>query len=192
MPTNPTLNPLSEPLSEPQITALKVLIRGESVTAAARAAGVTRQTASHWKHHDPKFIAHLNAARHDLLTEYEDRIRRMSVASLDVLEERIAKGDEKAAIALLNLAGKLPKPGKTDPRAIAEDKLFEELASSYRPSGADGPEVPYPLPALQDFDFDDVDHDHGDDLPSDRRQRASERRRDHDDARAKVSDQTGP
>ncbi len=44
-------------LTEQQVRALDALLEGRTVTEAARNAGVTRQTASGWKHNHTGFRA---------------------------------------------------------------------------------------------------------------------------------------
>ena len=47
-------------ISPAQEMAIAALIRGATVTDAATEAGVSRQTVSEWRNHDPEFIAALN------------------------------------------------------------------------------------------------------------------------------------
>ena len=64
-------------LSQTQEIAIAALIRGATVTEAATEAGVSRQTVSEWKHHDPEFIAALNRSRYEVWHQVEDRLRTL-------------------------------------------------------------------------------------------------------------------
>ncbi len=94
-------------LSDPQTMVLRALLDGASVTEAARAAGVSRQTASEWKHRNPSFIAVLNAGRLDVWSHVEDRLRRVTGMAIDLLEQEVAAGNVSVARDILRSAGKL-------------------------------------------------------------------------------------
>src|SRR4051794_33178435 len=53
-------------LPEKQEKALAYLLAGQGVTAAAQAAGVSRQPVHRWKSDDAGFVAAYNAARREL------------------------------------------------------------------------------------------------------------------------------
>ena len=86
--TNPT--PKSDihsrfALTEPQITALAMLVDGETVTAAAKHAGVSRQTVSEWKNRNPAFIAAFNGRTRDQTSQVHGRLVRLGPRAVEVL-----------------------------------------------------------------------------------------------------------
>jgi len=126
-----------EALSDAQITALKILLDGGSVTDAAKAAGVSRQTASEWKNRNASFIAMLNAGRLDVWSHVEDRLRKLTGSALDLLETEIRNGNVSIARDILRAASKLDlqKIGPTSAQLVRNDIdhkeqaiLFEQLA----------------------------------------------------------------
>src|SRR5262245_2091881 len=58
--------PPAEPLAAAQTAALDALLAGQTVTAAAAAAGVDRSTLHRWLRSDHAFVAALNAARRQM------------------------------------------------------------------------------------------------------------------------------
>ena len=96
-----------EALADQQITVLRSLLDGASVTDAARAASVSRQTASEWKNRNPSFIAVLNAGRLDVWSHVEDRLRRVTGMAVELLEQEVAAGNVSVARDILRSAGKL-------------------------------------------------------------------------------------
>ena len=108
-------------LEADQVTALDLLLSGQTVTAAAAAVGVARETVSRWRNTDPAFQAAYNAA---LQSAYEGATARLLEArgkALDRLATLLDSEDEatalKAAAALLRVPVVEPK-GRTDPAAI--------------------------------------------------------------------------
>ena len=69
-------------LTAAQTIALEALLRGATVTDAAKAAGVSRQTVSTWRNQDPLFIAAMNAAARDQLRETHTGLRALAPAAL--------------------------------------------------------------------------------------------------------------
>ena len=95
MTTQATLNDLTEA----QTIALEALLRGATVTDAAKAAGVSRQTVSTWRNQDPLFIAALNAAARDQLRETHTGLRALAPAALAILAQELEAGGETASRA---------------------------------------------------------------------------------------------
>jgi len=69
-----------------QEAVLAALLTGNSITAAASDAGITRQTVHRWLAADAGFIAAYNAGRRELANTHAVRILAMCGAALDVLE----------------------------------------------------------------------------------------------------------
>jgi len=72
-------------LSAPQERALLALLEGGTVTAAAEAAGVTRQTASAWTNQDADFIAESRNRRAELWAAAMAKAEGAMPAALDAL-----------------------------------------------------------------------------------------------------------
>ena len=109
-------------LSSKQELAVDLLATGASVTAAAVACEVTRQTVSGWLTGHPGFGASLNRRRQELWDESADRAGSLVPKALDVLAEELA-GEKRltAAVHIMRAAGVhgLPAPtGATDPEEI--------------------------------------------------------------------------
>jgi hypothetical protein len=126
-----------ERLSDAQLTVLRVLLEGGTVTDAAMAARVSRQTASEWKNRNPSFIAMLNAGRLDVWSHVEDRIRKLTGKAIAVLENEVELGNVSVARDILRSAGKLElnKVGPTDPQLVRNEiddadqaLMFSQLA----------------------------------------------------------------
>jgi len=93
-------------LSINQLNAVAVLITGATDAEAATAANVTRQTISHWRHHDPVFQAELNQARAAIWSASTDQLRSLVPRALTILAAALAeRPDPKLAMDLLRLAG---------------------------------------------------------------------------------------
>lgn len=109
-------------LKPAQLTAVDLLALGSSVSAAATAAKVSRQTVSEWLNQDAEFIAALNTRRGELWAEAADRLRALLPRALDVIEKALAtEGPDAlpAALALVKLVRVNVAPAlATDPRAI--------------------------------------------------------------------------
>jgi hypothetical protein len=118
-----------------QAIAIEHLLQGQSDRAVAETVGVSRQTVSEWKNHDPLFIAELNRQRLDLWREAHQRLKSLANRALDVVELQLDSGDPKAALAAAKyilqgtrLLGDtdLPRSGPTTPEAVILDRLRSE------------------------------------------------------------------
>lgn len=86
-------------LSGPQEKALAALLGGATVTAAADAAGVARQTVSEWIHHDPTFIAEMRNARATAWAVVEARTESAMVEAAEVLVSLLRDPDPRVRLA---------------------------------------------------------------------------------------------
>ena len=98
-------------LSPQQQTALKQLLMGASITEAAQAAGVTRQTVSEWCNHHDGFQAELVARRASALRDAQQLVEDAALMAVEVLSE-IARDPAvpasvrvKASVAILERWG---------------------------------------------------------------------------------------
>jgi hypothetical protein len=106
-------------LSPKQLIAVDLLATGVSVTAAAEACEISRQTASEWANHNHAFKAAVNRRRQELWAESVDRARALVPKALDVLAGEL-DGEKRltAAIHIVKAVGMygLPSPsGPIDP-----------------------------------------------------------------------------
>ena len=103
MPTIPDTEKVC--LTAQQELAVDLLATGKTITEAANALGVTRQTVSEWRNQNPVFEAALNERREELWSGMIDRLRALLPKTLSVLEQAIDRGDIRATIAVLRAAG---------------------------------------------------------------------------------------
>lgn len=122
-------------LSIEQQNAIEHLLQGRSDRAVAEAVGVSRQTVSEWKNHDPLFIAELNRQRYEMWKEARERLKSLANRALDVLELQLDSGDSKASLAAARyilqgtrLLGDtdLPITGPTTPQSVLLERLRGE------------------------------------------------------------------
>jgi hypothetical protein len=118
-----------EGLSAAQATALDCLMLGATVTDAAQAAGVDRTTVHRWRS-EPVFAAAFNSRLEELRAAAHARLERIAECAARTVEEAVASGDVKAALAVLRgvglLRGAATALGPTDPERLrAEAELAE-------------------------------------------------------------------
>jgi hypothetical protein len=105
------LESLLDHLTPTQETACHALLSGKSITDAAEAAGVQRQTVSGWLNHDPNFIASYNRRRLAIASEFETRLRSLGTKALETIEAQL-DGPQglDAAKTILRALASLPRP----------------------------------------------------------------------------------
>jgi len=144
-------------LSQEQMNALEHLLQGKSDRAVAEAVGVSRQTVSEWKNHDPLFIAELNRQRFELWREARERLKSLANRALDVVELQLDSGDPKATLAAAKyilqgtrLLGEteLHVGGPTTP----EEVILQDLRSEARQELIAKEGAPKPRFSMLDFD----------------------------------------
>ncbi len=97
-------------VSPVQSLAVEALAGGSSVTAAAKVAGVARETVSRWVHHDPVFIAELQNIRAELALQTRCALEALGMRSIAALREALQNqfmlpSRLRAACAVLKLLG---------------------------------------------------------------------------------------
>jgi hypothetical protein len=101
-------------LTPQQAAAVDLLATGATVTDAAAAVEVSRQTVSEWLNHNAEFQAALNVRRRELWRDSTERLRSLVPQALETLQASLS--DEKqgmaAAVHILKAAGlyALPVP----------------------------------------------------------------------------------
>jgi len=139
-------------LSIEQANAIEHLLQGQSDRAVAEAVGVSRQTISEWKNHDPLFVAELNRQRSEMWKEARERMKALANRVLDVVELQFDSDDPKAALAaakyilqgtLLLGDTDLPRSGPTSPEAVIMAKLRSEARMELEAEGKDKGRYPF-------------------------------------------------
>lgn len=127
MPRATRITPSYE-LTPEQGQALDLLLAGQTVTAAAAAVGVARETVSRWRNGDANFQAAYNAA---LQSAYDATAARLLDARARAVERLAALVDSKdeatalkAAAALLRVEVDRPK-GATSAAGVERRNLLE-------------------------------------------------------------------
>lgn len=99
----------SRQLSVKQEQAIELLVEGKTVTEVAEEVGVTRQTVSEWKNHDPVFVAEFNRRRSEMWEGGRERLRSLLDRAVEVLEKDLDGPDPKlrqiAAVHILKAVG---------------------------------------------------------------------------------------
>jgi hypothetical protein len=111
-------------ISTTQALALEALLKGASITNAAKEAGVARETVSRWVHHDPDFSAELQNARAELALQTRCALEALGMRAVGVLVEAMQNQFMhpwrfRAACALLKLIG--ADKAQTMPSTTAEE-----------------------------------------------------------------------
>ena len=87
-----------------QIAALDALLMGQTATAAAAAAGVSRTTLYNWLGKDYRFQAALNRGRRDLRQAIACRADQLATEAAECVALAVRKGDVRAALEILKRA----------------------------------------------------------------------------------------
>jgi hypothetical protein len=136
-------------LSGKQERVLTLLLTGASVSDAASAAEVARETVHRWLREDYGFQAAFNRGRKELREAMQARLMALAGKAADAVERCICEGDGKMALSLLKGLGLLPeelvKIESDDPAdladAAAEKQCFRRFFADRRQNGAEqGPE----------------------------------------------------
>jgi len=89
------------PITAEQRTAIAMLTMGNSLVAAARAAGVSRMTLYRWLKDDMCFRASYNAWQQDTLVTARGRLLGLADAAVTAVANAVHGGDHKLALRLL-------------------------------------------------------------------------------------------
>ena len=120
--------PLSYELEADQAAALDLLLAGQTVTAAAAAAGVARETVSRWRNSDAAFQGAYNAALQSVYDAGQARLLEARGKALDRLAALVDSNDPaialKAAAALLRVEVARPA-GDTSPARLERLQIFD-------------------------------------------------------------------
>lgn len=117
-------------LTPDQAAALDLLLSGQTITAAAAAVGVARETVSRWRNSDPAFQAAYNAVLQSAHDAMSKKLLDARARAIDTLAGLLDSDDQatalKAAAALLRVEVDRPK-GYTNPTAIERGQIFPDM-----------------------------------------------------------------
>jgi DNA-binding LacI/PurR family transcriptional regulator len=99
---------------------------GATVSAAAEAAGVSRETVHRWLRNDWQFRASLNRARRELQESVNARLLACSHKAADNIAQAIESGDVRLSLVILRglgaLSGNPPTLGTDDPDLLRDEE----------------------------------------------------------------------
>ncbi|MGE3842880.1 MAG: helix-turn-helix domain-containing protein [Vicinamibacterales bacterium] len=117
-------------LSTPQLAAVAQLAQGATVTRAAEAAGVSRETVHRWSRENLDFQAAVNGVRRELQDAVNRRLLAVAERAMTNVAEAVEQGDLRASLSVLKglgvFGGHLPSVGSDDPKVLAEDEALKE------------------------------------------------------------------
>jgi hypothetical protein len=115
-------------LSDKQELALEKLAAGLSISKAAEAAGVTRQTVYSWLDKDPNFAAAFNLWRREMIASNRARGLSMSELALDTVANAMEAGNAHVALQVAKATGALApqQPGQTDPQFLSRRRMLRQ------------------------------------------------------------------
>jgi hypothetical protein len=122
-------------VSQNQAAFIAALMKGASVTDAAKQANVDRSTYYLWVRSDPNFVAELNQAKQERLDWVHAQIRDLVPASVATIKDALTGPDVpwpvrvKVAFTVLQIAGAVEPEeiGDTNPKRIASTQVFEAM-----------------------------------------------------------------
>jgi hypothetical protein len=183
-----TLSPVAIPdgFVPAQVLAMGSLLRGDSITTAARAAGVSRSTVHRWLSDDPVFATFYNQARREMAEAVEQSLRMLSGAAVTTLRRLMTRRSVsdavklQAALAVLKLTQKpvegpmevedatnaLLNQKKQQSRdsmlarlGMTKEDVFQYLKRPIDPTAVDDPIENRTPVVLRDYEDDDLDED---------------------------------
>jgi hypothetical protein len=118
-------------LKPAQLRVIERLAAGASISDAAEAGGVRRETVHRWLRQDIEFRAKCNALRAEMLEATELNLLAVAESATATLLAAVQKGNVPAAVAVLRglgmLAGDRPRIGSADPAELAENEKLAEI-----------------------------------------------------------------
>jgi len=125
----------TQQLSIEQLNAIDLLVMGHTDREVAEAVGVNRSTVTSWRLYNPDFIATLNRRRKEVWGAAADRLRKLLLKAMDVLEQALDSGDASIAMQLVKIAQISVVPtGETEREDVLQkmaDTVRSRQLSSY-------------------------------------------------------------
>lgn len=120
-------------LTPQQQAAADALAAGSTVTEAAAAVNVSRQTVSEWLHHDHGFRVELNRRRAELWASSSDRLRALLPKALDVVAAALdGYRPLPAALAVLKAVGLHALGAPSGATTLEDAKIEDQEAEAER------------------------------------------------------------
>jgi hypothetical protein len=110
---------------------VECLVSGQSITDAAKAAGLDRGTIHRWMRINFRFQSRLDQARLRVREELHDRIMTLAMQCLGTVEKAIGEGDARTAIELLKGSGILNGTPSVISRESWEERYASHVTESY-------------------------------------------------------------
>jgi hypothetical protein len=124
-----TQKTVQEQLPPAQLQVLQGLLSGESVSGAAKAGQVSRETVHRWLREDFKFQAAYNRGRREILEEIQDALLVTARDAMEKVAEAVRSGDVRVALTVLKgvggLEGRSPRIGSGDPDRLQKEADIE-------------------------------------------------------------------
>jgi len=123
-------------LSVQQLQAIDLLLAGMCDADVARAVKVHRATVARWRLYQPAFVAEMNRRRKAEIQATADRLRRLAMRSIEILEAQLEDESNpmarvRAAACLLRMAG-VDSAVKRNGATSAEE-VIDEIVLDRRP-----------------------------------------------------------
>ncbi len=112
---NPTDSDTIPTLLPAQAQVVTALAQGQSVTAAARQAGVHRDTIYQWLKSQPEFKAAIENARTEYVAVLSDGMRDLAARAIETLKELLDDPKTPAAVRLRTALAILQRPQFPEP-----------------------------------------------------------------------------
>ena len=103
-----------------QLTVIESLVAGKSITAAAKQAGIRRETVHRWMREDYEFQAALHRLRRELLESVGAQVLATSRRAAETVDKAVAGGDVKTALQVLRGTGMLSGDRARCPRGLVQ------------------------------------------------------------------------
>ncbi len=113
---------LSAVISSSQMLAINALVSGSSVTRAAEAAGVARETVSRWVHRDPVFIAELQNTRAELAAQTRLGLEALGLWAVGTLRDALQNSFMLPTRLRKEVAARFHEPDAAADQAGATDR----------------------------------------------------------------------
>ncbi len=122
-------------LSEKQLSAINLMVQGICDVEIGRAVGVHRATVARWRLFHPAFAAELNRRRHAEIQHTADRLRKLAMISIEVLEKQLEDDSNpnlrfRAAITLLKMSG--VEIAAKEKKPLSAESILDETALMLR------------------------------------------------------------
>jgi hypothetical protein len=141
--TNEELARALEGLSAGEALAMQCIMRGETMTAAAQAANVSRTALYKWLEPGKPLYEAMTVWKQDMATTARTRLLMMSEMATENIFEALAGGDAKIAMKLMEKLGILSPPPVGPTRAemvtaeVTTKQVEREMSVSLRTRAAD-------------------------------------------------------